>query len=83
MSKKFTMDELYGVDLLTYLQRVGKTKEDLVKELTEEIRMLDESYKKLANRNTELTEKELELAVAIKALYEKKIKHRKRIKNWK
>jgi len=79
MATKFSMDELYGVNLETYLKRVNKTKQKLIDELSAEIKMLDESYQKLASRNQDLSDKELELAVAIKTLYTKKKKHRERI----
>jgi hypothetical protein len=75
----YSYDELYGVDLTEYLKRTNKSRDKLIFELNQEIKMLKEN----------LQEKIEELGVtdpligSIWELLQKKVKHLKRIKKWK
>jgi hypothetical protein len=75
----YSYDELYGVDLTEYLKRTNKSRDKLIFELNQEIKMLKKN----------LQEKIEELGVtdplvgSIWELLQKKEKHLKRIRKWK
>lgn len=77
------LDKIYNCTLKEYLDLQGKTREQLVKELKIDIRILIASYKRYSCHNNNFTIDELlEQAVPIKEILDKKIKHLNRIKEW-
>lgn len=90
--KQFSYDELFNMQLDEYYDYLDskidwskiKSSRDILPILTEiDAEILNKSYQKLAQRNHELNDFELRLAVARLNLRDKKLKHLKRLKKWK
>lgn len=76
-------DILYGMDINRYAKRHNTTVEKLIQKTALDIRLLKENYKRYANRNTQLSDKELSIAKQISNAIAAKEAHLQRLKEWK
>jgi hypothetical protein len=80
---EYSLESLYGVTLQEYCQRHGHSSpQPLISKITIDIEILEENYRSLAERNSTLTDKELDLAKEISTLLHKKKQHRQRLRKW-
>ena len=70
---------LYGVSLEGYCNYHGITLDELKNRIEKDVELLEINYKRYANRNTELDDEELFIAMSIKSLLDKKREHLKDI----
>ena len=81
--KQPTYEELYGCTLDEYAAYHGTTIEQMMEKTQNDIRLLEINYQRYAQRNHELNDRELFVAMQIKKLIKKKEAHLNRLRKWK